>query len=95
MVDETWPGIKFDAYGVYVEGLQTPRDIIAEVNQHHKSRTVPRAVHGTGRGYRGSLGIQQSAEGASNGVEAHRDGMHDLDDGWQAWVESGGLPQTE
>jgi hypothetical protein len=90
--DDTGPAVNSDVYeDIDVKGLQAPEDIIAEVDQYDelRERFQERCAEELEE-IETRLEDSKLSSARRKKLEERRDRMQDPDDGWQAWVESGG-----
>jgi hypothetical protein len=90
--DDTGPAVNSDVYeDIDVKGLLTPKDIIAEVDQYDelRERFQERCAEELEE-IETRLEDSKLSSARRKKLEERRDRMQDPDDGWQAWVESGG-----
>ena len=89
--DDTGPEVNSDVYeDIDVKGLLTPEDIIAEVDQYDelRERFQERCAEELEE-IETRLEDSKLSSASRQKLEERRDRMQDLDDGGQAWVESG------
>ncbi len=90
--DATEPEVNKDVYeDIYVKGLLTPEDIIDEIDQYDelRDRFQERCAEAVEE-IENRLEDSKLSSARRKKLEERRDQMQDPDDGWQAWVESGG-----
>ena len=90
--DATEPDINKDVYeDIYVKGLLTPEDIIDDVDQYDELRErFQERCAAEVKEIKTRLKDRKLSSASRKKLEERRDQMQDPDDGWQAWVESGG-----